>query len=89
MLDSPELEIVKRLTGGTADLPPDVAQFFLSIHLRPAEHARMEELNTKANRGTLSPEEEQELDSYIRLCDSISILHAKAKLSLKTQNPAA
>ena len=89
MVDS-ELEIVKLLTGDQeTDLPPDVARFFLGIQLRPADRARMEELGTKANRGTLAPGEERELDEYIRLCDSLAILHAKAQLSLKPQSPAA
>jgi hypothetical protein len=90
MLASTEIEIVKRLIRPeSGNLPVEVARFFLGVHLDPADRAKMEDLNVKANRGTLTPPEERELDSLLRVCNSLSILHAKARLSLQAQNSAA
>lgn len=90
MVANSEIEIVKRLfRPDSGNLPPEVAKFFLTVHLDPADRAKMEVLNVKANRGTLTPNEEIELDSLLRVCSSLSILHAKARLSLKLQNSAA
>jgi hypothetical protein len=85
-----EFEIVKRLIKpGSGNLPPDVARFFLDVRLDTDDQSRMSELNAKANEGSLTPAEERELDSYLRVCTSLAILHAKARVSLKSQNSAA
>jgi hypothetical protein len=90
MVTSVELEIVKRLIKPEAgNLSPDVARFFLSVQLDSADQARMAELNFKANRGSLDSDEERELDAFIRVSDSLAILHAKARISLKAQSSAA
>jgi hypothetical protein len=86
-----EFEILKRvLRPEQTDMPAEVARFVLGVDLPSADRDRMEELGMKANRGTLSASEEQELDAYLKVCRSLAILHAKARLSLKARNlPAA
>jgi hypothetical protein len=86
-----EFEILKRvLRPDQTDMPAEVAKFVLGVGLPSADRDRMEELGVRANRGSLSPPEEQELDAYLKVCRSLAILQAKAKLSLKAQNlPAA
>jgi hypothetical protein len=90
MSSSVELEIVKRILRPEAgDMSVDVARYFLGVRLSDFDRERMTELGIKANRGTIAQDEKGELDSYIRVCDLLSILQAKARLSLKTQSSAA
>jgi hypothetical protein len=85
-----EFEIVKRLIRpGSGNMPPEVARFFLDVRLDPSDEARITELSGKANEATLTATEEAELDSYLRVCTSLDILHAKARISLKAQTSAA
>jgi hypothetical protein len=83
-------EIVKRvLRPESGDLPPEVARYLLGLHVEQSDRDRMEELGVKANRGTLTPDEIKELDSYLDVCLSLDILHAKARLSLNSQSMSA
>jgi hypothetical protein len=84
-------EVVGRIvTPETDEFPPEVAKFFLGIQLKPSDHDRIEVLNTKANRGTLSPDEAKELDSYLDVCLALDILKSKSRLSLRPKSaPAA
>jgi hypothetical protein len=84
-----QLEILERLLKPEANLPLDTAKYILDVHLEEKDHQRMEELGVKANRGILTKEEDQELQYYLLICDALNILHAKARLSLKTHNTAA
>jgi len=84
-----QLDILKRLLKPEAGMPLDTAKYILDVHLEEKDHDRMQELGVKANRGTLTPEEDRELQYYLLICDVLSILHAKARLSLKTHNTAA
>lgn len=86
----PGLQIVERvLDAGDLALSPELARLLLTFTLPQADRERMTDLNVKANRGTLSPDEQRDLDSYLWLCNVLSLLHAKARLALKVQNPAA
>jgi hypothetical protein len=83
-------EIIKRVMRPDAgDLPPEVARYLLGLHIEQSDRERMEELGVKANRGTLTSDETEELDSYLDVCVSLDILHAKARLSLKSQSMSA
>ena len=55
----------------------------------PEEEARMEVLASKANEGTMTPEERREYESWVRAGSVMSILQAKARLYLKRQAKAA
>jgi hypothetical protein len=46
-------------------------------------HKRVDELSKKAQQGTLTQDEGEDLDDYIRVSDELAIIKAKARLSLK------
>ena len=68
------------------DLSPEAARAFLRFQFRDADRARMTELATKANQGSISPTEREELDGFMEVGLLIDLLQSKARLSLK--NPA-
>jgi hypothetical protein len=85
-----EMDLLQRvLKPDDGGLSPDAAKYFLDIRVEEKDHARMAELNGKANLGTLTKEEDEELRLYILFCDALAILHAKSRISLKKQNTAA
>ena len=59
------------------------ARALLALDFAPADKARMRELSAKARAGTLTDEEELEIDTYERLGCLLDILHAKARRALK------
>ena len=72
-----------------ADLPADVARYFLSLAFTPAERARYQELSRKAQDGALTPAEDAELDDLLTANDVLTILQSKARTSLQQRTPAA
>jgi hypothetical protein len=66
-------------------LSSEVAQSMLKWEFEDADRRRMAELAEKAREGTLSQEEETEIDGFIRVGNLISLIHAQAKLSLQRQ----
>jgi hypothetical protein len=90
MVATVDLDIVQRiLDRDDASMSPEVAKYFLDMHLREADHSRMGELNVKANRGQFTAQEERELDTHLWLCDLLTLVHSKARQSLKARTPAA
>ena len=78
-----ESAILSRVVDpGTGDLPPDFSQFVLKLDFAEADQRRMAELSTKAQDGTLTREEEQELDGYLNVNDFLTIMQSKARMSL-------
>jgi hypothetical protein len=81
---SSELAILSRiLEPEEPTLSPDAARSLLSLDFRPQDRARMQELAAKARDGTLSPEEHLEIDNYEKVGHVLSLMKAKAKVSLK------
>jgi hypothetical protein len=66
-----------------ADLDPAVADTILRLQFSSAQNERMRELAEKGNRGDLTEAEASELTSYRRVGNFLSIMQAKARLSLK------
>jgi hypothetical protein len=64
-------------------LSPTAARAFLKVEFSDRDHARMETLSTKAGTGTLTPSEQDELDTFERLGCVLDILHSKARQALK------
>jgi hypothetical protein len=75
------------LRPSVGDLPAEFAKRLLALDFTPADHARYLELSERAQLGTLSEDEQFELDDLLAANDVLTILHAKAKSSLKS--PAA
>ena len=71
-----------------ADLPPDVARYFLSLSFTEADRKRYAEL-AKKQHFELEPEEKSELETLVAANTFLMLLQAKARLSLNRQQPAA
>jgi hypothetical protein len=64
-------------------LSPAAARALLQFGFSERDHARMAELSTKARAGTLTPSEQEELDTFERLGCVLDILHSQARQALK------
>src|SRR5262249_34264635 len=62
---------------------PEAARHILEIDFAPKDRDRMNALAAKAREGTLSPQEDEELTSYIHVGHLLGILKSKARQSLK------
>jgi uncharacterized protein YnzC (UPF0291/DUF896 family) len=70
------------------DLSPEAAREWLRLRLSNADIERVRDLSQKADDGTLTQEEERELDTYLNVGGVLELLKAKARLSLsKTKTP--
>src|SRR5215469_13889964 len=66
-----------------SDFSPEAAREILSLQLSPQDQARAQALSIKAQEGTLTPDEQGEVESYRRIGYWLGILWSKARLSLK------
>jgi hypothetical protein len=73
-----------RLIGsGSGTLSAAAARSILAIEFPAEDKARMHELSTKANQGLLTPEEQDEIESYSRVGSILGIMKSKARVALK------
>jgi hypothetical protein len=87
---SSEDTILKRLIGSAkADFPPEVARFFAELSFTEYDQRRMALLSEKANEGDLTPEERDELATYILINDFLAIVQSRARTTLKDKSQAA
>ena len=61
----------------------DAARAILRLRFSASDRARMNRLAAKNRHGKLKPEEEVELDNYIRVGQTLGIFQSKARRSLK------
>jgi hypothetical protein len=66
-----------------AGLSPDSARYFLSLRFSEEDVARMNELSAKANEGTLTAAEDEEMLDHERVGHLLGILQSKSRKSLK------
>lgn len=64
-------------------LSPSAARALLKFNFSKQELARMNELAQKNQEGLLSDAERGELEAYVKVGDVLSLLHLKARKSLK------
>ena len=83
-----EADILNRLIPEDARLAPEAARFFLTIEFAKADLERMHELAQKNQEGTLTPQEEQELDRYLNVGYFLDLLRSRARISLSDTSPA-
>jgi hypothetical protein len=77
-------EIMARLLQPKkADLSSEAARSILRLTFPTEDQARVDLLSSKAQDGTLTPVEREELEEYIRVADLLAMLQSKARLSLK------
>jgi hypothetical protein len=85
-----EVDILNRVIDPTnPTLKPAAARAILELGYSEADHTRMARLARKSNRGSLTAAERQELEGYVFVGDVLSLLKAKARLSLRKRTPAA
>ena len=85
-----EADILERIIQpNAAELSPEVARLLLSWRFSETDRARMTELSERASLGSLSPEEQRELDGYLLMGHLLAIAHSKARQSLNRRQPAA
>lgn len=89
MFASALLILERMIQPDQGDLSEEHAKYVLSLAFSPAEQARYAALADKAQQGTLSSEEAEEIDAFISANGLLMILQAKARRSLKHRQPAA
>jgi hypothetical protein len=62
---------------------PEVARRIVDARLDTATQSRIDELASKANRGTLTDGEREEYAQFVEYIDLVGIIKAKARLLLK------
>ena len=81
---SHEAAILTRLAGpDTPALSPSAAKGILTLGFSPADKDRMHELAAKGRAGTLTVEEQSEVEAYSRVSSLLGILKSKARRALK------
>ena len=61
-----------------------LAESILALDFPDDDAARIEELNTRANEGTLTSDEEVELEAYANIGDLLAYWQSKARQALQT-----
>lgn len=64
-------------------LTPKVARVLLGLSFPESEKARMRELAAKARAGTLTPDEDRQMDDYERAGSILSILKSRTRQVLR------
>jgi hypothetical protein len=65
-------------------LAPEVARSLLQWRFTERAVQRMNELAERNRQGTISTSEREELEKYLRVGSFVNIVHARARLSLKS-----
>lgn len=80
----PELAIWERVfIPDLRRLTAEQAHYLLQVSFPESDIERINELSTKANRGTLEGSEKVELERFVRVGHLLSILKAKVRRRLK------
>jgi hypothetical protein len=78
-----------RILHPDEELSPRTARAILGLSFPESDISRMHELSGKARAGTLTPEEDAEMDNFERVGSILSILKSKARQALKRSNRSA
>lgn len=65
------------------DLSIEAAQSLVRLDFPQPDHARMEQLSARAADGTLSADERDELEEYLRVADFLAVIQSKARRSIE------
>ena len=80
-----EAEVWLRILHPDEELSPRVARAILGLTFPKKDVTRMHELSAKARAGTLTPDEDTEMDTFERVGSILSTLKSKARQALKRQ----
>src|SRR5438105_3990113 len=84
MTDTSEAAIFSRvLEPGKPTLSPQAASSILQLDFSQADRRRMDSLSAKSRKGTLTSEENTELENYINVNHLLTIMQSKARRSLQ------
>jgi hypothetical protein len=84
MAGTSDIAILKRILDPiTQTLSAETAQALLALAFPPADRERLHALLVKNQAGALTPAEQQELESYLRMGRVLDLLHSKARQVLK------
>jgi hypothetical protein len=78
--------IIEPKRGGFSN---EHARYVLSLDFSAQEQAHYADLAQRMQDGSLSEQEEAELDEFVAANALLTILQSKARISLKKHNPAA
>ncbi len=82
-----EVAIFSRvLEPDQATLPAAAARAILVLDFSPDDRERMRHLSTQTREGTLTPEEQAEINNYERVGHILSLMKSKARRSLKERS---
>ena len=82
--ETSEMAILRRIMDPEQPfLSTEAAQAILRLDFIAADRARMNALAAKNREGKLTASDEQELDNYIRVGQTLGILQTKARRSLR------
>jgi hypothetical protein len=82
------LEIFRRVFDPLrGDLPESLAHYLLAVRVSPADQQRVDELSAKARAGTLTADEDEELEGYLEVDNFLSIMQSKARVTLRIPPP--
>jgi hypothetical protein len=84
-----EAEVWMRILHPDLDFSPRVARAILGLSFPNTDISRMKELSAKARTGTLTPEEDAEMDDFERVGSILSTLKSKARQVLKRSGRSA
>jgi hypothetical protein len=74
--------LVRVFNADHGDLPPDAARYFLEKDFPPTDLEKMDELARKARQGSLTADEQEEMEHYCHVGDLLALMKSKARLSL-------
>ena len=80
-----EAAIWERVIHPDGGMTRETARHVLQLGFWDDEQTRMHELATKNQSGTLTPDEEAELDNFCRVGTTLSILKSRARKLLKSR----
>ncbi len=81
---SDEVGILSRAVAPeNGNWPSEIARAMLTIHLSPEDRQRMNDLADKARAGTLTCDEELEIETYRQTTRLIELMKAKSRVSLQ------
>jgi hypothetical protein len=79
----PGAALWQRVIEFQGPLSPSAARALLQLRFSKPDLALMDQLSTKARAGTLTAQEQTELDTFERLGCLLDIVHSKARQALK------
>lgn len=71
------------LTSSTGKFEPELARYFISMHFPPEDQRRCDVLARKAQDGELTPQEQDEIEEYMRVSNFLALLQSMARRALK------